>query len=92
MLPLLTRNTEGINGEISYDFVDEDAKQKFRQVIKPTVQIIYRACPEVRHMFVAALKKSGSNCAYTGNSINDCLCLSEANVGFAMGANCNAVA
>jgi len=42
-------------------------------------------------MFVAALKKSGSSCAYTGNRINDCLCLSEANVGFAMGANCNAV-
>jgi magnesium-transporting ATPase (P-type) len=30
MLPLLTRNTEGIHGEISYDFVDEEAKLKFR--------------------------------------------------------------
>jgi len=37
MLPLLTRNTEGINGEISYDFVDEVAKLKFQQEIKPTV-------------------------------------------------------
>jgi cation transport ATPase len=43
-------------------------------------------------MFVAAMKKSGSSCAYTGDSINDSLCLSEANVGFAMGVNGNAVA
>jgi hypothetical protein len=37
MLPLLTRNTDGYHGEISYDFVDEEAKLKFRREIKPTV-------------------------------------------------------
>ena len=36
-------------------------------------------------MFVAAMKKSGSSCALTGEGINDALSLSEASVGFAMG-------
>ena len=46
---------------------------------------MYRATPEDKHMFVAAMKRSGSSCALTGEGINDALALSEASVGFAMG-------
>lgn len=40
-------------------------------------------------MFVALMKLSNSRCAYTGDSINDALALSEANVGFGMGGGCD---
>jgi P-type E1-E2 ATPase len=53
--------------------------------MKQDTQVIYRASPDDKHMFVAAMKASGSICAVTGEGINDALSLTEANVGFAMG-------
>jgi Ca2+-transporting ATPase len=39
-------------------------------------------------MFTAALRQSGAVCAVTGESINDAMALSEADVGFCMGSGC----
>jgi len=68
------------------DDAERDQKKKFfKNSIKKRTQVVYRATPTDKHMFVAAMKRCGGACALTGEGINDALALSEASVGFAMG-------
>lgn len=82
---LLVETRNGEEGGFTYEFKSPDAEKHFRNKIKNDVQFLYRATPTIKHMFVAAMKKSGVSCALTGESITDALALSEASVGFAMG-------
>ena len=70
---------------MTYEFKSKDAEKHFKNHIKKNVQVLYRASPTDKHMFTAAMKRSGSSCALTGEGINDARALSEASVGFAMG-------
>ena len=92
MTPLLKQTMTGENGCMSYEFVTEEAKKQFRNEIKKKFMLLYRANPSDKHMFAAAMKKSGTCCAVTGDGINDALALTEANVGFSMGKSGCAVA
>jgi len=47
--------------------------------------LVYRATPDLKHMFVAALRQSKSTVGVTGEGLGDARALSEANVGFTMG-------
>ena len=47
--------------------------------------MVYRATPDLKHMFVAALRQSKSTVGVTGEGLGDARALSEANVGFTMG-------
>ena len=82
---LLVETRNGEEGGFTYEFRSKDAEKHFKNQIKNDVQVLYRATPSDKHMFVAAMKRSGSSCAVTGEGINDALSLSEASVGFAMG-------
>ena len=46
---------------------------------------VYRATPELKHMFTAALRNSSACVGVTGEGLSDSRALSEANVGFTMG-------
>ena len=81
----MDRKDDPIEGGYTYEFKGRDAEKHFKMNIKKKVQVLYRATPSDKHMFVAAMKKSGSSCAVTGEGINDALALSEASVGYAMG-------
>ena len=74
-----------VEGGMTYEFKSKDAEKHFKNHIKKNVQVLYRASPTDKHMFTAAMKRSGSSCALTGEGINDARALSEASVGFAMG-------
>lgn len=74
---------------MSYDFNGKDDMTDFKRIIVKNLYSLYRASPSDKHMLAAALKKSDHPCAATGESLNDALALSEANVGFAMGGGCD---
>ena len=80
-----------VEGGYTWEFKGRDEQERdqrkkhFKSAIKQRTQVVYRATPQDKHMFVAAMKRSGSSCALTGEGINDALALSEASVGFAMG-------
>ena len=69
----------------SFVFRNSECKKAFRNNIKKTVLLVYRATPELKHMFVAALRNSNSTVAVTGEGLSDARALSEASVGFTMG-------
>lgn len=46
---------------------------------------MYRATPELKFMFTAAMRASNAVVGVTGEGAGDARALSEANVGFAMG-------
>ena len=81
----MDKKEDPVEGGYTYEFKGKDAEKHFKMNIKKRTQVLYRATPSDKHMFVAAMKKSGSSCALTGEGINDALSLSEASVGFAMG-------
>jgi len=85
LLDLLVESKNGEDGGYTYEFKSKDAEKHFKTQIKKRTQVLYRATPSDKHMFVAAMKRSGSSCAVTGEGITDALALSEASVGFAMG-------
>ena len=85
LMPLLDKVKDEVEGGYTYKFKTSDAASYFKKNIKKNAQVLYRATPEDKEMFAAALKESGSVCALTGEGINDALALSEASVGFAMG-------
>lgn len=60
----------------------------FKDEVKKQVCVLYRCKPEDKHMFITLMKISGARIGMTGDSINDALALSEANVGFGMGSGC----
>lgn len=66
-------------------FNNGECKKAFRNNIKKTVLLVYRASPLLKHMFVAALRNSNSTVAVTGEGLSDARALSEASVGFTMG-------
>lgn len=66
--------------------------KSFKKQVKNVVRVLYRATPKHKHMFVALMKMTGSNCAVTADGLNDARALSAANVGFAMGLGGCAVA
>ena len=82
---LLEKKENKVEGGYTWEFKTKDAMKEFKNRIKNNTQVLYRATPSDKHMFVAAMKGSGSCCALTGEGINDALSLSEASVGFAMG-------
>jgi len=95
---LMEKVEDPVEGGYTWEFKGKDDAERsqrqkfFKNSIKKRTQVVYRATPEDKHMFVAAMKRSGSSCALTGEGINDALALSEASVGFAMGQDGCAVA
>ena len=75
-------------GGYTYEFIngEEDANIFMKDIRKHT-KVVYRATSDDKHMFVAALEKSGIGCAVTGEATNDANALREASVGFSMGLN-----
>ena len=68
-----------------YMFKSEQTRLQFVDGLKQEALVVYRATPRVKNMFVSALRDSGSNVAYTGESIADVKALTAANVSFSMG-------
>jgi len=81
----MDKKEDPVEGGYTWEFKSKDAERHFKMNIKKRTQVLYRATPTDKHMFTAAMKRSGSSCALTGEGINDALALSEASVGFAMG-------
>ncbi len=52
------------------------------------LRVLARATPEDKHTLVVGLKQLGNCVSVTGDGINDVKALKEADVGFAMGSNC----
>lgn len=69
----------------SFDFKNTECMKRFKKDIKKTVMIVYRASPELKHMFTCALRRVKATVAVTGEGLSDSRALSEANVGFTMG-------
>lgn len=69
----------------SYDFINAECMKRFKRDLKKSVMVVYRATPELKHMFTCALRKSKACVAVTGEGLSDSRALSEANVGFTMG-------
>lgn len=69
----------------SYDFINSESMKRFKRDLKKSVMVVYRASPELKHMFTCALRKSKACVAVTGEGLSDSRALSEANVGFTMG-------
>lgn len=82
---LYNPDTKTTTKVISYEFRGTKEKSKFRETLKKEVQLVYRATPSDKLKFVAAMKRSGSSCALTGESVTDAESIQEASVGFAMG-------
>lgn len=81
--PLVKKVDQG--ERYSWTFVNDAARSTFKEQIKESITVIYRANPEDKHMFVACLQEFNTKCAFMGESLNDTLALSEAKIGFAMG-------
>ena len=79
-------------GGYTYEFNNDASANHFKQEIFPKTKVVYRATSDDKHMFVAAMEKSGVHCAVTGEAPNDAEALREASVGFAMGVGGTAVA
>ena len=77
-------DTEEGRGE-TWVFKNSEAKTQFKKQIKKKVCFVYRATPELKHLFTAALRQSDSIVGVTGEGLSDARALSEADVGFAMG-------
>jgi Ca2+ transporting ATPase len=69
----------------TYVFINKECKKRFSKDIKKNVLLVYRATPELKHMFTCALRQAGSTIGVTGEGLSDARALSEANVGFTMG-------
>jgi len=80
----LQEDTEEGRGA-TWVFKNSEAKSWFKKQIKKRVCFVYRANPELKHVFVAALRNSDSIVGVTGEGLGDARALSEASVGFAMG-------
>jgi Ca2+-transporting ATPase len=74
------------NNLSTYIFKDQNSKKVFQNTLKKETQVMYRASPDDKHLFAAAMKQSGTICAVTGEGINDAMALSEVDVGFCMGS------
>ena len=90
LLELLKQNMQEADDEEegrgkTYVFKNNEAKSWFKKQIKKRVCFVYRATPELKHIFTAALRQSDSIVGVTGEGLGDARALSEANVGFAMG-------
>ena len=90
LLELLKQNMQEAEDEDegrgkTYVFKNNEAKSWFKKQIKKKVCFVYRATPELKHIFTAALRQSDSIVGVTGEGLGDARALSEANVGFAMG-------
>ena len=84
--PLMTEVEDEDEGRgRSFDFVNSESMKRFKRDLKKSVMIVYRATPELKHMFTCALRKSKACVAVTGEGLSDSRALSEANVGFTMG-------
>jgi len=81
--PLVKKVDQG--ERYSWTFVSDEARRTFKDQIKEQINVIYRANPEDKHMFVACMQEFNTKCAFMGESLNDTLALSEAKIGFAMG-------
>lgn len=80
----MTEDTEEGRGK-TWVFETLEAKKTFRSSLKKNVIMVYRATPDLKHMFTAALRQSKSTVGVTGEGLGDARALSEANVGFTMG-------
>jgi len=76
-----------IGSERSYLFKNEEEKRNFIQLLRRTTKIIYRADPAQKHLFISALKESGSQAAITGSNVADVSSLKAATVSYCLGAN-----
>ena len=70
---------------VTYVFKNPECRTWFRKNIKKKVAFVYRATPELKHIFTAALRNSDAIVGVTGEGPSDARALSEADVGFAMG-------
>jgi len=66
-------------------FKSEKDMKEFKKNVMTYLCLVYRADPDVKHMFTAAIRGAGSVVGVTGEGLNDARALSEASVGFAMG-------
>jgi magnesium-transporting ATPase (P-type) len=78
-----TQDTEEGRGETWK--LNKDYIKTFKDNILRVYVVIYRADPEVKHMFTAAIRDTSTVVGVTGEGLNDARALSEASVGFAMG-------
>jgi len=78
------KDTEEDRGT-TFEFINDGAVKDFKQSILQVYIVVYRADPEVKHMFASAIRQSGTIVGVTGEGLNDARALSEASVGFAMG-------
>lgn len=69
----------------TYVFINKECRKRFSKDIKKNVLLVYRATPELKHMFTCALRQAGSTIGVTGEGLSDARALSEANVGFTFG-------
>ena len=84
---LMVRTEDKVEGRgVTYIFRDQASKQAFIQ-IREYVRFVYRATPECKFMFCAAMRASKAVVGATGEGLGDARALSEANVGFAMGGD-----
>ena len=82
-LMVKTDDTEEGRGETWR--LSKDCERIFKEKILQVYIVVYRADPEVKHMFTAAIRDTGTVVGVTGEGLNDARALSEASVGFAMG-------
>ena len=71
----MDKKEDPVEGGYTYEFKGKDAEKHFKMNIKKRTQVLYRATPSDKHMFVAAMKKSGSSCAVTGAPVSCPWCL-----------------
>ena len=84
--PLMIESTDTDEGRgKTWVFKDKASKRKFNNDIKSSVVLVYRATPDLKHMFTCALRQTGSTIGVTGEGLSDARALSEASVGFTMG-------
>jgi len=65
--------------------LNKEHERLFKDEILRVFIVVYRADPEVKHMFTAAIRDTNTVVGVTGEGLNDARALSEASVGFAMG-------
>ena len=66
-------------------FRDDNSISDFKMNILQRIVVVYRADPQVKHMFTSAIRQTNTVVGVTGEGLNDARALSEASVGFAMG-------